>query len=230
MKYKKVYCLDCKIKISSNAKRCRSCSKSGRHNTFYGKKHSLKTIKKLSRLAKARLKNPKNNPWFGKKHSLKARKKISLNHANIKGENNPLFGKHHSKETKKKISKSNTGKKTSLKTRKIRSKNRIKWMLTHSGKFIDTDIEIIVKNALNKLKIKYEHPFKVGNHLADFYLPKHNLVIECDGEYWHNMPGRKIRDRKQTKMMRNFGYKVKRFTGKQIKNENFINFLRNGAK
>ncbi len=42
------------------------------------KKHSLKTRKKMSTLAKKRLREPKNNSMYGKKHSFETKKKISL--------------------------------------------------------------------------------------------------------------------------------------------------------
>lgn len=42
----------------------------------------------------------KNNPMFGKKHSNKTKKLMSKNHANYKGKNHPLYGKNHNKESK----------------------------------------------------------------------------------------------------------------------------------
>ena len=75
-KLRKIYCKDCGELLSKSAywnkyKRCRSCAtkkqlKNPKNNPFYGKKHSLKTRKKISKAHK------------GMKHSLKTRKKISL--------------------------------------------------------------------------------------------------------------------------------------------------------
>ena len=81
---------------------------------------------------------------------------------------------------------------------------------------MDTDIELKLKNELLKRKIKFIHPYRIKNHIADFYIPKYNLIIECDGKYWHSKPKDIKRDRKHNIIMRNGGYYVKRLKGNSI--------------
>jgi very-short-patch-repair endonuclease len=200
-----------------------------------GKKHSLKSKKRMSKIAKIRLKNPINNPMYGKMHSLKSRKKISLNHANVKGENHPLYGKHHSLKARIKMSLSRKGKNKGKNNPNYKDGETLKkyycincgiqisngckrcqfCSLKNQQQF-DTDIELKVKEELIKRKIKFIHPHRIKNHPADFYLPKHGLILEIDGDYWHNLPGAKEKDKKQSAMMRNKGYYVKRLKGDAI--------------
>jgi hypothetical protein len=77
----KNYCIDCEIKISINAKRCRSCANKGtnhplfgvmgKNNPNYGRKCSFKTKEKISIAAKKRFKNPKNHPKYKDGRTLK---------------------------------------------------------------------------------------------------------------------------------------------------------------
>jgi G:T-mismatch repair DNA endonuclease (very short patch repair protein) len=52
----------------------------------------------------------------------------------------------------------------------------------------DTKIEIIIKNSLEKLKINFIKNHRVSRYIFDFYLPDHNCIIECQGDYWHANP------------------------------------------
>ena len=70
------------------------------NNSFYGKRHSEETRKRLSEIRKGTICG-KDNPMFGKTHSDEAKQK--LREANL-GPNNPMFGKHLSEEAKRKIS------------------------------------------------------------------------------------------------------------------------------
>jgi len=91
----------------------------------------------------------------------------------ISGHNgNPMLGEHHTPETKKKMSLS-----------------AIKRINTQTFVKIDTKPELEFKSILDRLQIKYEHPYMVnlGKRYAsiDFYLPEHDMLIEVDGDYWH---------------------------------------------
>jgi len=78
----------------------------------------------------------------------------------------------------------------------------------------DTTIEIKIQNFLKQLKIEFfthqymkeiEHGYQ-----CDILIPSLNLVIECDGDYWHKYPiGREI-DRIRTSELINNGFKVLR--------------------
>ena len=59
-------------------------------------------------------------------------------------------------------------------------------------------LEDIVAKELNKLNIKYEKQkfIEASNRtfFVDFFLPEYDLIIECNGDYWHNLESRMIRD------------------------------------
>lgn len=46
------------------------------------------------------------------------------------------------------------------------------------------------KEFLEKLGVEYTYQFEAKDigRFFDFYLPKHNLIIECDGDFWHGNP------------------------------------------
>jgi very-short-patch-repair endonuclease len=51
-----------------------------------------------------------------------------------------------------------------------------------------TKIELKMSDFLIEENIDFIKNYEIGVFLVDFYLPKHNLVIECDGDYWHANP------------------------------------------
>lgn len=87
----------------------------------------------------------------------------------------------------------------------------------------DTAIEIKVKNFLIEEKIEYIEQYKIINitdfYRCDFYLPKFNVVIECDGDYWHTIPKVHERNILRTVEMREKGYIVLRFMERTIEND-----------
>lgn len=47
-------------------------------------------------------------------------------------------------------------------------------------------LEQIMESYLKDIGVNYICQFRVENRIADFFLPDHNLIIECDGLYWHS--------------------------------------------
>jgi very-short-patch-repair endonuclease len=129
---------------------------------------------------------------------------------NLRGKNNPNFGKRHpglstgricSEETKQKIREST-----------INQLKRDKYSY-------DTKIEKAVENQLlfnNILYIK-QYRYKLG--IADFWLPKGNLIVECDGDYWHSRPETMVKDKIKTTWLEDNDYVVLRLTETEIKND-----------
>jgi len=83
----------------------------------------------------------------------------------------------------------------------------------------ETSIERMVAEILQLLNIEYEQEKRIGKYIADFYIPAQNLIIECDGDYWHSLPDVKKRDKQKDKYLRKQGYTVKRLPEKVIKND-----------
>jgi len=85
---------------------------------------------------------------------------------------------------------------------------KIEWLLGEKG--IDFEKGVVLeRKALNK----FGRPriFK-----PDFVLPGYDIVIECDGEYWHQD---KEADLARQKEIEDMGYRVLRFPGKRIRED-----------
>jgi len=146
------------------------------------------------------------------------------------GENNPFFGKHHTKESKEKMRKYHIGKTLSEKhkknisksqknyinkmTKEERKKRSKNWNVAGrlaALKANPSSIEKSVCKILDLLNIKYKTQVKINNWIVDIYIPIKNLIIECNGNYWHNykiFPNKRIRDNKLEKYAKKNRYKL----------------------
>lgn len=73
-----------------------------------------------------------------------------------------------------------------------------------------TGIESAVASMLKEIGAKYDPQKQMGRFLCDFYVGSANLVIECDGFYWHGIPKVKKRDKNKDKWLAAHGYRVLR--------------------
>lgn len=91
---------------------------------------------------------------------------------------------------------------------------------------LSTNIELKVEKHLKQQNIKYKRSqyfnFKNKRRWVDFYLPEYNLIIECDGEYWHSLEEVKQKDIQKDLIASEMGYQTLRLKGKEIR-ENFGN-------
>lgn len=85
-----------------------------------------------------------------------------------------------------------------------------------SKKYNRTDIELIVEATLQELGIEYKSQKQIGRWRVDFYVPSENLVIECDGDYWHSIPEVQERDSRKDAYLTQQGYNILRLLGSQI--------------
>jgi very-short-patch-repair endonuclease/endogenous inhibitor of DNA gyrase (YacG/DUF329 family) len=81
-----------------------------------------------------------------------------------------------------------------------------------------TLIEVIIGKVLSSLSVEYIPQYPIGRYVCDYFIPSSQLVIECDGSYWHSIPNVKERDRKKDKHFANRGYNVLRLPEDLIKN------------
>jgi very-short-patch-repair endonuclease len=144
------------------------------------------------------------------------------------------LGRICSEETKIKIGLSNKGKIRSLEERKrisekkkiaMKNKELIEKIKIYRAKQIfplkDTSIELKIQSYLKQLNIDFfthqyikeiEHGYQ-----CDILIPSINLVIECDGDYWHKYPiGTEI-DKIRTSELISKGFKVLRLWEHEIK-------------
>ncbi len=74
-------------------------------------------------------------------------------------------------------------------------------------------------DILNDLNIEHETQVPMfGKFIVDVLIKNKKIIVQWDGEYWHNKPKRKNLDISQDLYLNKCGYKVIRITDKQIKN------------
>lgn len=73
----------------------------------------------------------------------------------------------------------------------------LKIMQLHAQQAKVSSIELKVKRQLEELGVRFIHQKQIadGKFILDFYIPSIKLVVECNGDYWHNLEDRKQRDR-----------------------------------
>jgi very-short-patch-repair endonuclease len=139
-------------------------------------------------------------------------------------------GKHFSKEHRIKLGEAKKG------NTYAKGKHQKPKFFHSNRKFEDTDIELIMKKELRRRGIRYKKQVALCMFApVDFYLPTYKIALQCDGDYWHNLPEQKIRDREHDKVLIENGFIVYRFWGSEIKqdvkgcvNRLFINQIRTG--
>jgi len=193
-------CPVCKNKIKTTRKNQIYCN-----IDCYSKSEKLHENSKNSSLIKG---NFTKKYHLGYKHSQEVKDKIRNNQRRYsfpKGQLNPGFNK--SKET----------------IAKIKEKRLYQKILKK-----DTKPEKIIQKLLEKSGISFvKHKPLVDiihKYQCDIFIEP-NIVIECDGDYYHQYPlGREI-DKIRTEELKKKGYKVLRFWENEINND--INSCRN---
>lgn len=108
----------------------------------------------------------------------------------VKGENNPMYGKRHLPEAREKMRQANKRQFAEPEARKKHALLTIKQIQSKKTGKRANKLEKAVAALLNDLGIEYKAQFAVETFVFDFHLPKHNVLIECDGTFWHADPRR----------------------------------------
>lgn len=172
---------------------------------------------------------------IGKKHSLERCRKNSI----------AQKGKKLSEECKRKMSESRMGRQCLKETRlKIGIRNKGKTVTAETRQKIriarrkqitpikDTKIEIKIQDFLKLLGIDFfTHQYIQIEHgyQCDILVPALNLIIECDGDYWHNYPIGKEIDHIRTKELIEKDFKVLRLWENEINKIDVEEFKNNIA-
>jgi G:T-mismatch repair DNA endonuclease (very short patch repair protein) len=167
------------IEKNSICKDCLNNSLGGEKNPFHGKKHSEKTKKQISK-SRTGMATGENNAMSNKIWKEKARKNLKKRWDNGELEYVRKIMSDKLKETRK------LGKIKSV----IRSK---------------TEKQII--KEIKSLGYKVIHSYKVQTKICDIYIPKLNLIIEFNGDYWHCNPN---------KYDKNYFHQVKGVTAEKL--------------
>lgn len=80
-----------------------------------------------------------------------------------------------------------------------------------------SSLERAIATELDLIGIDYIHQKRIGRYVADFFLEKYGLLVECDGEHWHERPETMEKDIRRDAYMRERGYETIRLKGKDIK-------------
>lgn len=170
-----------------------------RKNNFLANKGRTLSLEHKKKIGLGLLGN--QNPK-GKKCSEQRRKKLIGNKY--------ALGFSHSEEAKKRISNAMKTRIISEETRKKLSVARLKQKLP----FKDTSIEVKLQNILKEKEIKFSTHYPILGQPDIFIEP--NLCVFADGDYWHNLPGRKEKDAEINQKLKEDGYSVIRLWEHEI--------------
>jgi len=190
---------------------------------------------KKRQLVREMWKNPLIKKTIAMKNSF-ATKGVKRPHCS--GENHPFFSKHHTAEAKRKMSIGHLGKKTwnfgltkkdervdaySKKSATSRIGKTYPHMFINVGrlrKSRNTKPELDMKKKLEELNVSYEFQKSIpeAKAVVDFYIPERKLVLEVDGEYWHNYPVGLEKDRLRDERLKSLGFNVRRVWAKEVEN------------
>jgi len=129
--------------------------------------------------------------WAGKKHTEESRRKIR----EARAKQNQVFDD----KAKKNMSEAQKRYWASLSPEEHKRKVDI-YRNAPKNMTENTSIEREVKRQLIELGVKFEQSKPVYSKRLvrmfyfDFYLPEYKLIVECNGDYWHNLPRRIKRD------------------------------------
>jgi len=105
------------------------------------------------------------------------------------GFRNPFYGRRHTAETKKRVGESSKGRNIG---RKMTVEQIGRLRLARAKQILpvkNTSIEKTIQKQLTKEGIQFEPHWRFRirdfSHAVDIFI-KPNIVVECDGEYWHS--------------------------------------------
>ena len=184
-----------------------------------GKKHSPEHIEKVAQANR------------GLKRSAETRLKLHLSHVGRTYEE--IFGPEKAQEKIEKMRRALTGRFSSFKGKSYeelygpKKAGEMKAKLhAAQARYLSgpirwtkrTYIEIKMEGILTSISdLQFESQKWVGKrYVADFLIPTKNLIIECDGEMWHNYPHGTLRDHFRDQYLKNCGYTILRFWERDI--------------
>jgi very-short-patch-repair endonuclease len=209
----------CRDKISKNT------TKQWKNITI--RKKMIKGVKKSWTKERCNKMRGDNNPA----KSLQARNKISQK---LSGKKKPKWlieklaemhrGKPVKKTTIEKIRRTQLEKSDEYRERKIlfhrlHPEKHPNYILSKNRNNMKKSTEKIMYNILLDLNLKFNTDFffnyYIPSYWLDFAIPSLKLDIETDGEHWHQD---KEKDLLRTNYLNKLGWKVLRFTDKELKN------------
>ncbi len=190
----------------------------GKGSPNFGKKCSEKTRKKISlaligkktgRVTKGAFKKGQCSPFKGKRHTFRAIELNRQKHIGKSSWNKGITGK----------SSHSFGHKNYIKDSEKRKEYARMGSLALFNKKGPTSIERKVYQFLEDKGIPFEKQKLIKDKfLVDAFIPSRNLIIECDGEYWHNLDKIKKQDRAKDAYLFTCGFNLLRLKESEIMN------------
>ena len=165
-------------------------------------KHKKQIIKNLGEGMKGKHQSEEHKKKIGFKNS------ISLKNRKLSEEHKINIGKGVLKRKEKLGYINSPGSRRKMREAKINNPNKV---------FKNTSIELKIEEELKRRNINYQKQVPLCKiAIVDFYLPEYRIVIQCDGDYWHNLSGYKERDENQDRVLTFNGFNVYRFWEHEI--------------
>ena len=93
-----------------------------------------------------------------------------------------------------------------------------RYLTGNLGNYKDTDIELMFKDWCSGHNVKYKHQFRIQGkgHPYDFIIHGQDLLVEVDGDYWHEKPEQQQKDVLQMQFAMDNGFRIVRFLRSEI--------------
>jgi very-short-patch-repair endonuclease len=187
-----------------------------------GSKQPSSWRKLMSKILKGRKLSKQHKESLSKAHigkKLSPEHSAAIKEGQLKSPNRKKMGfwkgKTLSEETKRKMSLARMGNQYTLGKKMPSSRENI-IKLRKKGKY-ETGIEKKIRFLLTDLSIIFEQEKQFPSvGLVDFYLSNYNVVIECDGEHWHNNQKAKENDKRRDRVLKQNGIRVLRLPEMEI--------------
>jgi len=80
-------------------------------------------------------------------------------------------------------------------------------------------LELEVRAVLDLLGVTYIPQKEIPPYVVDIFIPAQNLIIECDGSYWHSLPGAKGFDARRDAWLKRRGFLIQRLSEEVIRQD-----------
>ncbi len=204
-----------------------SCFKKGSISPNKGRtKDNYEPLKRISEAQKKIRKGKTYEQLFGEEKTKEWKNNLSKSR---QGKNHPRYGLKLGKQLRKKISESVRKEWDNISIEE-REERLLKFREARKNAITpvkDTSIEVKLQRFLRKLGVEFfTHQYMKISHgyQCDLLIPSMNLVIECDGDYWHKYPIGLEKDYIRTKELIEKGFKVLRLWECEIRLMNLNDF------
>ncbi len=158
------------------------------------------------------------SPMRGRRHSVESNRRNSEKH---KGKTLPDECKRKLSEVRRSPEyRQRNAENGRAQWQRLSVEERRQWMemrFGHLSSAQTSSIENMVASAMDECGVVYLRQVRIGPYSADLFLPNSNVVVECDGEYWHSTGRARDRDARRDTFMAQRGHGVVRLGERAIR-------------